>query len=311
MLAKVKNFINKYLYNNKTIETNNIIIETISYCNVRCVWCPMQNFKKHKIGRMTLESFEKIIKTNKDYLIENYNGVEPYFRGEPLLHPQFWDLCEVLRKNGINNGGINSNLSMKIDYQKFLDYELNVLVNLGGITKEIHESVMKQSNFDLVISNLKMLYKYGAKVSVKMNPTKINYHQQKDLPDFIESLGGKRDSILSYKTCYPIPFEATIQELNYFFEQIVSSEINDLLRFTYNVSDPYYAIKTKTPGCNFLMDVIFFDGQFSICCHDQLQKVNVGNVFDTPIEKIKSSDSYKEAVAIAKKCGYDFCKECN
>ena len=71
MLAKVKNFINKYLYNNKTIETNNIIIETISYCNVRCVWCPMQNFKKHKIGRMTLESFEKIIKTNKDYLIEN------------------------------------------------------------------------------------------------------------------------------------------------------------------------------------------------------------------------------------------------
>ncbi len=64
---------------------------------------PNEDFKKHKIGTMSLDNFTDIIERNKDYLVLNNIGVESYFRGEPLLHPQFWEICEVLRNNSVSN----------------------------------------------------------------------------------------------------------------------------------------------------------------------------------------------------------------
>lgn len=288
-----------------------MIIETVSDCNVRCVWCPMQTFRKHKRGRMTLEQFEGIIARNKDFLLKNSIGVEPYFRGEPLLHPQFWDMCEVLRRNGVRNAGVNSNLSMRIDPDKFVEYGLNVIANVGGTTKDVHERVMKGSDFDRVTANLRALFEAGANIQLKMNPTRANLHQAKELPAFVESLGGHRTAILEYSTCYPLPSQASPEEIDYFFDNVVSDEVRDSLRFTFDMSEPGRGIRTKNPGCHFLTDVIFFDGQYSVCCHDQLQMIDVGNAFGSTIEEIRASEAYAQAMHAARECGFEFCGECN
>lgn len=289
-----------------------LLIEIISICNVRCVWCTMQTFKKHKLGYMKLENFNYIINNNIDYIKKNDIIIEPYFRGEPLLHPNFWEICDILKNNSIPNGGINTNLSLNIEVEKFLEYQMStILVNIGGTTKEIHEQVMRGSDFDLVCSNLRKLWKLGINARIKMNPIKLNIHQLCDLPRFVTSLGGKAEFIVPYTTCYPIPQTATQEELVFFFENVVSEDVNSHLRFTYDLSKADKGIKTKKSGCNFLMDIIFFDGQFSVCCHDQLQYLNVGNVFENTIDEIRSSKKYIDAVEKAKKCEYFICKECN
>ncbi len=51
MLKKIKTRILNLLQtgkNNSQVLNNNIIIKTISYCNVRYVWCPMKILKNIK-----------------------------------------------------------------------------------------------------------------------------------------------------------------------------------------------------------------------------------------------------------------------
>lgn len=288
-----------------------LVVEITSICNVRCVWCPMQTFKQIKLGSMTLDQFTRIIEENKNYLKDNNFSVEPYFRGEPLLHPNFWEICEVLKRNGIKNGGINTNFSVKIDIEKFSKYRMEcLLVTIGGTTKEVHENIMRGSDFELVTSNLRKVWSMGVPALIKMNPTKLNVHQLKELPRFVESLSGKREYIVPTVTSYPpIPPQISTQEqVDFFFENVVSEEVSDYLSFNYDLSQPDKDIRTKTPGCHALVDTIFFDGQYSICCHDQFQMINLGNVFETTIAEIRNSEKYARALETAKRCGFSICK---
>jgi len=301
----------KFLHGKRYGSSHVITLEITSFCNCRCIWCPMQNFHKHKLGSMKLDQFQYIIKTNREYFISNNIKIEPYFRGEPLLHPNFFDMMKILKDNNILNNGINTNLSVKIDITQFLRYPMPILVNIGGITKEVHEKVMRGSNFELVINNLKTMFQLGIPVNIKMNPTKMNIYQLGDLPRFVESLGGTKKCIIPYTTGYPIPATATKEEIDDFFKNVVSSEVDPFLRFSYDLSKSDKSIKTKYPGCHHLQDVIFFNGQYSICCHDQLQKINWGSVFKQSVREIRESNKYKNAVLKAHECSFNFCKDCN
>ena len=297
--------------NNQESLRRTLIIECNSACNVRCVWCSMQNFNKFNRGMMSVEEFRGIIERNKDYLKEQNYVVEPYFRGEPLIHPDFWEFCEILQQNEIPNGGINSNLSMEIDVNQFKKYNISILVNIGGVTKEVHERVMRHSNFELVTNNLRTLWSNGIPVMVKMNPTKKNYHQLQDLPKFVEKLGGRPSCILDYTTCSPIPYAMSEEETNIFFGDVVCDEIRDKLRFTYDESKRDKAIKTKVKSCDFQFDTILFNGQFTMCCHDQLGEINLGNAFVTPIKEIVESDAYRRVKEEGRNFRLKICKECN
>lgn len=294
------------------IPCNSLLIEVISTCNSRCTFCPMQSQNKISSGRMSFEKFEKLIINNAEYIKNNYAGVEPYFRGEPLLHTEFWSMCKLLDKYGIKNAGINSNLSLpNIYFEGFTEFNVPLLVNMGGVTKSVHESVMRNTNFDLVVDNIRKLIENGVVFSVKINPTKLNIHEVEKLPEFMKSLGGREDQVLVYSTCYPIPARASQLEKEIYFRENISPDVEPHLRFTYDLTKPGFDIRSKNSGCNFLVDTIFFDGQLSICCHDQLQDVNIGNVFDDTLENLRASAKYTEAVKKAKLMQHPMCPECN
>jgi hypothetical protein len=116
---------------------------------------------------------------------------------------------------------------------------------------------------------------------------------------------------MEYSTCYPIPATATDGEKKEFLSEVVSPEVEPYLRFTYDLSKPGYEIRAKKPGCHFLIDAIFFDGQVTMCCHDQLQMVNLGNVFKTSLEEIRKAPAYAEAIARGRRMEHAMCAECN
>ena len=288
-----------------------IVVETSSQCNVRCSWCWMYYAQKKDMGLMSFENFKRFIDLNKKYFKSHNISVCPYSRGEPLIHPKFFEMIDYAAAQGIRLLEINTNLSMKVDIERLMESPLpGILVNIGGTTEDTHQKVMSGSNLELVKNNLKKMLsanKFNKKIRIKMNATKHNAHQLTELASFFKSLGGdpKNATIgtLRFTPLANAPKEGRIA----FLKDNVSKEISQYLRFYY---DDEGNITSKSTGCNWLIPSVRWDGKVTLCCHDQLNALNLGNAFHTPVKNIFESKEFKNATAIGKKRGFLFCKYC-
>lgn len=310
-IKKLKNKIRPVLLGTPPTET--LIIESISACQVRCLWCSPQNFQKHPSGYMSAKQFEQIISKNIGFIKKNYGAILPYSRGEAFIHPEIWDIFEILYNYGLFDKTIeiHSNLSMEIDIEKLKKYKLRIVANFGGTTKEMHEQVMRNSNFELVIKNLKMFADNGIAIAAKITPTKQNLNQLKDFNDFIKNILGKEIRTIIGTTGIMAPYSLTKEEMDIYFEEVVSPEMNEHLRFTYDLMRDDKNIIPKNEKCPYLIHTILYDGQFTICCHDKEGLINCGNVFETPLNKIVSSKKYKNASNAGREMKLQICKGCN
>jgi len=289
-------------------------IETSAVCNARCIWCWMYNSNRVKQGLMSLNNFKKIIDLNEDFLRGDHWLIEPFYNGEALMNPQLFDMLDYLVFKHIDlSPRFDTNLSVRVDIDRLMSYPWKeIWVNVGGTTKEIHEQVIKKTNFDLVRANLrKMLSINRDIVCIKMNPTKKNLHQLDSLKSFFTELGGKEEKIMPYTTSFPLPGAASTEELKYYFDNIVSEDLKPHLRFEYDLTKDDFGIRAKHPGCNFLLPSVAFDGRVTICCHDQMGKFNVGNALTTPLKEIFNSKKFKDTIRKAVNMEFPFCKECN
>jgi MoaA/NifB/PqqE/SkfB family radical SAM enzyme len=291
-----------------------LIIETSAICNARCVWCWIYNANKVKPGLMSLEYFKKIIDVNENFLKKGGWLIQPFFRGEALMNPRLFDMLDYLVNKEIDlSYHFDTNLSVQIDVKRLMGFPWKeIRVNLGGITKEVHEKVMRNTNFELVLENLKEMLKINKDiVYLKVNPTKYNIHQIDKLRDFFVSIGGRPDKVMPYTTAFIIPHAASIEEKKYFFDNVVSENVEPYLRFEYDLTKNDFGIKAKVSGCKFLIPSITFDGEVTVCSHDQMVKINVGNAFTTPLKTIFNSREYRTAIRKGRRQEFYFCKECN
>jgi MoaA/NifB/PqqE/SkfB family radical SAM enzyme len=291
---------------------NSIVLETSNICNARCVWCWMYYSQRKDHGLMRVDDFKKFIDLNHLYLQKNKIGIIPYHRGEPLLHPHFFEMLDYGHGKGVIYSEFHTNLSVRIDRERLLSSPLpHILVNMGGTTKEVHEAVMPRTSFDLVTGNLSHLLKinHGRKpIYLKMNVTKGNYHQINQLNSFFERLGGSPENAIIGKTAFCLPAEATDEERETFFENVVCQEIDEYLKFTY---DDEHNIKSKEPRCPFMIPTVKWNGKVTICCHDQLSRLDLGNAFEYPLSDILETEVYYSAEERGKRRQHYFCRECN
>jgi hypothetical protein len=63
-------------------------------CDLSCVGCTQGSNLAGKPTIMTLDNFEKAVKSLKDYY-----GVVGIFGGNPTMHPQFEEICGILERN--------------------------------------------------------------------------------------------------------------------------------------------------------------------------------------------------------------------
>ena len=296
-----------------------IKLELCSVCNVRCNWCWMYYDSVQKqTGMMEYDNFKKFMALNTNYLLKNKIRIIPYFNGESLLHPQVFQVLEDISNSGIKMSGLHTNLSLNIDIEKLMSFPLvEFTVNMGGLTKEVHEKVMRGSNFDLVVSNLKRMIAINKDITfIKINPTKDNVYQLKSIRKFMKDLGGHPDNTVVSTTGFTLPFLATEQEKEEFLSKVVGNEedIEKFLCFHYSKNKKGEVIikpKKLIKKCTMLIDSVRFDGRVTICAHDPLGKVNLGNAFETSLGAIRKSSQYKDIYSKAKRRNLDFCKDCN
>lgn len=289
-----------------------VAVEISSFCNVSCLWCWMHYSGKMDLGLMGFENFKKFIAMNAEFLSKNKIYISPFHRGESLLNADFFNMLDYAYERGVMIGPIDSNLSVEFDIRRLVNcHASRIIVNIGGTTKEIHEKVMRGSKFELVISNLKELLrlsKSNKHIYLKMNVTKHNFHQINGISDFLKKLGGRPQNAIVGATGFSQPAEASRGEIEEFFSNVVSDEIRDYLNFTY---DEEKNISTKIKRCYFWGPTVKWDGKVSICCHDQLGRLNLGNAFRVPLSEILESRDYKTAEKKGRNREFYFCKNCN
>ncbi|AXK79045.1 radical SAM/SPASM domain-containing protein [Pseudolabrys taiwanensis] len=183
----------KYLKTQRTAEIADYLpikldIENVSRCNFRCTMCQVSDWPKgQRSTDMPLAGFKRL-------LDEQYGVIEIKLQGmgEPLLQRD--DYFEMLkyargREIWVRTTTNASLLHLKENYKRLIDCDPNeIQISIDGADKKTFESIRRQSDFDRVISNCKLINDYCAErgvVRTKMWVVvqKGNRHQ---LNDFVE-----------------------------------------------------------------------------------------------------------------------------
>lgn len=131
-------------------------IDPINYCNLHCPLCPTgRGVLGRKRGKMPFSLFQRLVDeiAGRVYFLNLYNW------GEPLLHPQIFDMVEYATSKGLSVR-ISSNLNRLTPEQAKLMVESGLeelLVDLDGATQETYEKYRIGGNLASVVNNIRSI----------------------------------------------------------------------------------------------------------------------------------------------------------
>lgn len=176
---KISNFLNKkYVYKDyKERKLKNATIEILNLCNFNCIHCYNQDLTRFVMNKSL---FIHLVDQLIDLGCENVTLTG----GEPLLHPDFYDLYKYCWDKGLNislytNGYLLNNY---VDFLKSYPPK-KIDISLYGITNETYKKICGlEKGFDIVSSNVKNLRRLNLPVFLKTVVMQQNYT---DLPEMI------------------------------------------------------------------------------------------------------------------------------
>jgi MoaA/NifB/PqqE/SkfB family radical SAM enzyme len=125
-------------------------IEPIGRCNLACRMCTV-NDRGDEVATLSLERFEQLLDQMPDLRELHLQGL-----GEPMLHPQFFDMVALAAGRGIRVSA-NSNLTLLTPAraQRCVSSGLASLsVSLDGATAAVYEAIRRKASFAKVLRNL-------------------------------------------------------------------------------------------------------------------------------------------------------------
>jgi radical SAM protein with 4Fe4S-binding SPASM domain len=151
-------------------------------CNLQCRHCYLG-----PTGHQDL-SFEQVVRILKEF--EETQGLRLLLSGgEPLLHPQFWEINDLLRKYDFRSVLLsNGTLITKKVAKRLQVYE--VQVSLDGM-EEGHESLRGRGTFRKALMAIDHLHEAGIQVSIATMIHKDNVKEFDSLAGFLQSKGIK------------------------------------------------------------------------------------------------------------------------
>lgn len=198
--ARLKNYITFMRSARRSADVNYLPIrldfENVSRCNFACTMCIVSEWKKGtRAADMSFEDFKRLID-------EQYGLVEIKIQGlgEPTLQrdPYFQMIRYARSKNIWVRTTTNASLLHLADnYRKLVDSGVNeIQISIDGADKETFESIRRQSVFERVVSNCKLINRYCESKGVERTKMwtvvqKGNRHQLSQLVDLGHEMGFK------------------------------------------------------------------------------------------------------------------------
>ena len=240
-----------------------IFIEPTNFCNYRCINCPSHTEMTRKRGYMDFGLFKDIIDELQEFWPEI--TINLYKTGEPLLHPQIYDMLDYANSKGFFVQ-INSNLAAlrRQDIPRLL-HDIYLGVSLDAARPESYKAIKQGQDFYTVLDKLL---------------------------DYLEAWGESAD-----QSSYPCDViflrqKANWNELHLFEEMFQRLPIGHVSTFTLHNFTGYIpegnnslpgddrTVIADYPRCNTAWDVmgINWDGTVPVCIYDVNSRYEVGNV---------------------------------
>jgi MoaA/NifB/PqqE/SkfB family radical SAM enzyme len=128
-------------------------IEPIGRCNLACRMCTV-NDRGDAVAAMSLERFTALLDQLPGLQELHLQGL-----GEPMLHPQFFDMAEIASRRGIRvSANTNLTLLTHTRAQRCVSSGLaHLSVSLDGASAPVYEAIRRKASFAKVLRNLDRL----------------------------------------------------------------------------------------------------------------------------------------------------------
>ncbi len=162
---------------------SHVILEPVSYCNLRCTMCFQidETFSKGKefMGAMDIDLYKRIIDQMHS---KGSRSLTLAARGEPTLHPKFGEIM-AYAKGKFFDFKMNTNAT-RLNEEKchqILQSEVTELVfSVDSYVKEEYEQIRKNGKFEQVLANIKLFKEIrekhypGSKCRTRISGVKVN-----------------------------------------------------------------------------------------------------------------------------------------
>jgi MoaA/NifB/PqqE/SkfB family radical SAM enzyme len=164
-----------------------IQVEVSSICNAECPYCVQACYKDQwKGGLMDMGTFQRLM---LDFSMASLVFLQGW--GEPLLHPKFWQMVQMVKSTGVRVGFTTNGTRLDgKNLSKLLDSGLDIMgVSLAGIAPDTHERLRKGCDLARLGAALKRLKEMkhgrrdkGPSVHIAFMLLRSNRHELAQLP---------------------------------------------------------------------------------------------------------------------------------
>lgn len=195
-----------------------VLIDTISYCDLKCSMCGHKDMKRKK-GIMPFDLFSKII--DEIAGVDKNVQVWMVFFGEALIlkrrKPTIFDLISYAKDKGLTNVVINSNGNLLDEEaaRRLIESGLDALyLGVDAFTSETYSKVRVGGNYKKVIDNILKLIEIKKEMSIERPQIYVqfvemdtNKHEKDDFIRFWKNKGviAKIRPMVSWANLVPAP----------------------------------------------------------------------------------------------------------
>ncbi|MFH0815583.1 MAG: radical SAM protein [Methanobacteriota archaeon] len=172
-------------------------------CNLGCSYCYLSAGKGLE-GELSTDALKGVIDQVRA-LGGKVQGIA-ITGGEPMLHPDFWELCDYAAATGRNGGEVrmwlatNGTLVTEENAPHIAKRFVEVQVSLDG-TEEVHDAMRGRGSYSKALRAIRLLSAAGARVKISATVSKKNLRDVFHVVDVAE-----RHAIQCIKTGILMPF---------------------------------------------------------------------------------------------------------
>lgn len=253
---------------------NRVTVELTNQCNLRCTMCPRVYMKSLK-GFMSISLFKKII---DEISTHNNIALVPFFRGEPLLHPDFSEMMKYAKSKRISPIQLTTNATMMTEdiARTLIDIELDFIsFSVDSIDPNEYGKIRMGSDLQEVLKNIEDFCEIRREKGCNKPEIQVSVVKTEDtvdgLDDFIEFWQDRVDRVRVY--------EEHSKDGNY-----------GSLTENYN---PNYTLERQPCMKPFTDLVIYWNGSVALCNHDWDRTDAIGDINLNTISEIWNNEKYR------------------
>lgn len=170
-----------------------IQVEVTSHCNAECVYCPHSVCRQSwQASHMSIETFEKLLPVSRRTSLVYLQGW-----GEPLLHPQFFEMARAARDCGCRVGATTNGMLCKGELpERIVRAGLSVVgFSLAG-ADESQDTIRRGTSFQSVLQAIRQVDEAKKRLQSPLPHIHVAYiwlrsqlEAVKRLPALLEGMG--------------------------------------------------------------------------------------------------------------------------